>query len=117
MAQWLERGALPMSLPVMRFQTPLGAEFSEKYHVSPSQSWDIVSTLCPWARYNGYDKVQWPKYLQDCMLSVKLKCTRMNRFSDQGVKCKVGSSDLIMLISNYKHAPLPLRSVSQVKSN
>ena len=35
MAQWLERGALPMSLPALRFRTPLGARFSEKYHGSP----------------------------------------------------------------------------------
>ena len=35
MAQWLERGALPMSLPAVRFRIPLGAGFSEKYHVSP----------------------------------------------------------------------------------
>ena len=33
MAQWLERGALPMSLPVVRFRIPLGAGFSEKYNV------------------------------------------------------------------------------------
>ena len=35
MAQGLERGALPMSLPAVRFQIPFGAGFSEKYHVSP----------------------------------------------------------------------------------
>ena len=35
MAQWLERGALPMSLPAVRFRISLGAGFSEKYHVSP----------------------------------------------------------------------------------
>ena len=35
MAQWLERGALPMSLPAVRFRNPLGAEFAAKYHVSP----------------------------------------------------------------------------------
>ena len=35
MAQWLERGGLPMSLPAVRFRIPLGAGFSEKYHVSP----------------------------------------------------------------------------------
>ena len=35
MAYWLERGALPMSLPAVMFQIPFGAEFSEKYHVSP----------------------------------------------------------------------------------
>ena len=34
-AQWLERGALPMSLSAVRFRIPLGAGFSEKYHVSP----------------------------------------------------------------------------------
>ena len=33
--QWLERGALPMSLSAVRFRIPFGAEFSEKYHVSP----------------------------------------------------------------------------------
>ena len=34
-AQWLERGALPMSLPTVRFRIPLGGGLSEKYHVSP----------------------------------------------------------------------------------
>ena len=32
---WLERGALPMSLPAVRFRIQLGAGFSEKHHVSP----------------------------------------------------------------------------------
>ena len=32
MAQWLERGALPISLPNVRFRVPLGAGFSEKYN-------------------------------------------------------------------------------------
>ena len=27
--------ALPLSLPAVRFQIPLGAEFSEKYNVPP----------------------------------------------------------------------------------
>ena len=35
MARWLERGTLLMSLPAVRFRTPLGARFSEKYRVSP----------------------------------------------------------------------------------
>ena len=34
-AQWLERGALAMSLPAVRFRILFGAGFSEKYHVSP----------------------------------------------------------------------------------
>ena len=34
-AQWLERVAMPMSLPAVGFRIPLGAGFSEKYHVSP----------------------------------------------------------------------------------
>ena len=34
-AQWLERGGLSMWLPVVRFRIPLGAGFSEKYHVFP----------------------------------------------------------------------------------
>ena len=35
MAQWLERGALSLSLPAVWFRIPLGAAFLEKYHVSP----------------------------------------------------------------------------------
>ena len=34
-AQWLERGALPLSLPAVRFRIQPDAGFSEKYHVSP----------------------------------------------------------------------------------
>ena len=48
MAQlWLERGALSMSLPAVRFRIPLAAGFSEKYHVSPlsilGHCFDVVS--------------------------------------------------------------------------
>ena len=47
MAQWLEREALPPSLPVVRFRIPLGAEFSDKYIVSPllilGHCFDVVS--------------------------------------------------------------------------
>ena len=35
MAQWLERGALPISLPNVRFRVPLGAGLSEKYNSLP----------------------------------------------------------------------------------
>ena len=35
MAQYLESGALPMSLPAVRFRIPLCAGFSKKYNVSP----------------------------------------------------------------------------------
>ena len=52
MAQWLERGVLPMSLAAVRFRIPLGAGFSENvYHASPLSMWDIVKMLCPWARH------------------------------------------------------------------
>ena len=34
-AQWLERGALPMSLPAVRLRTPLVAGFLDKSDVSP----------------------------------------------------------------------------------
>ena len=34
-AQSLDRGALPMSLPVVRLRIPLGAGFIEKYNVYP----------------------------------------------------------------------------------
>ena len=46
-AQWLESGALSMSLPVVRFLTMLGTGFSEKCHVSPlsilGHCFDVVS--------------------------------------------------------------------------
>ena len=32
MAQWLERGALPMSLPAVRIRIPLGAELGKALH-------------------------------------------------------------------------------------
>ena len=42
MAQRLERGALPMmSLSAVGYRIPLGAEFSEKYHVSPLAILDV----------------------------------------------------------------------------
>ena len=47
--QWLERGALPMSLPAMRFLIPLGAGFSENIMFLPlsilGHYFDVVS-LC-----------------------------------------------------------------------
>ena len=47
MAHWLKRVALSMSLPATRFRIPLGAGFSEKYHVSPlsilGHVFDVVS--------------------------------------------------------------------------
>ena len=45
MAQWLERGALPLSLPGMWFRITLGAGFSENIMFLPSQSWDIVKMV------------------------------------------------------------------------
>ena len=41
-AQWLECGALPMSLPAVRFRNQLGAGYSEKYHVSPLTMFVII---------------------------------------------------------------------------
>ena len=46
MAQWLERGALPMSLPAVRFRISLGAGFSEKYHVCPLSILGHCKDLC-----------------------------------------------------------------------
>ena len=47
MAQWLERGALWMSLPAVRFRIPLGAGFSEKYHVSPLSIGTLLRCCVP----------------------------------------------------------------------
>ena len=45
--QWLGRGAMPMSLPVVRFRILLDAGYSEKYLVSPlsilGHCFDVVS--------------------------------------------------------------------------
>ena len=70
------------------------AFFQRNIMFLPSQSWDIVSMLCPWARHltlkcftltqvktstwwdrdgNVYDNFNAPKWLQDCMLYVDLK--------------------------------------------
>ena len=47
MAQWLESGALTISLPAARFRIRLGAGFSEKNKVSPlsilGHCFDVVS--------------------------------------------------------------------------
>ena len=49
MAQWLERGVLPMSLPVVWFRILLGAGFImiQEYHASPLSTlvhcFDVVS--------------------------------------------------------------------------
>ena len=102
MAQWLERGALPISLPAVRFRIPLGAEFSEKYHVSPlsilGNCYDVVSS-------GENDTIS-----SMCRVGCRTVCspwswngTRMSRSSD------VQSDDRFSdLISDYSPAPLPL---------
>ena len=45
-AQWLERYSLPMSLPAVRFRTRLGAEYSEKCHVSPLSMFGHMFRCC-----------------------------------------------------------------------
>ena len=55
-AQWLERRALPMSLPAVRFRTSLGAGFS---CFSPSQYWDIISMSFPLARHFTLECFTW----------------------------------------------------------
>ena len=44
MAQWLERGALPMSLPAVRFRIP--QDFQRNMMFLPSQYCDIFSRCC-----------------------------------------------------------------------
>ena len=49
MAQWLGCSVLLMSLSAVRFRTPLGAGFSEKYPVSPhsilGHCFDVVTVV------------------------------------------------------------------------
>ena len=90
-AQWLERDSLLMSLPVVRFQTRLGAEYSEKCHVSPLSMFEhmfrccvrgqntlpshasLVSCVKSTLLDRDSNMCDAPKWLQDCMLSVELK--------------------------------------------
>ena len=51
MAQWLERGALPVSCLPCGSETRLVQDFQRNIMFLPSQYWDIVLMLCPWARH------------------------------------------------------------------
>ena len=91
---WLEREALPISLPAVLSRTPLGALFSDKYHVSllsilehcfdavflgkalyPQMLHLTLVKMCSWQDRddNVYDKLNAPKWLHDCMITVELK--------------------------------------------
>ena len=105
--QWLERAALSMSLPAMRFRISFGAGFSEKYHVSPlsilGHCFDVVSlgkALNPHMLHLTQLKISNCRTeMAMCMISSMRRnsystvCspwswygTRMNRSSNQGVK-------------------------------
>ena len=77
----------------MRFRVPLGAGFSEKYHVSPLS----ILWHCFYVVSNA------PKWLQDCMLSVALILHTNEQVQWPGGKYV----NLKYLISDYKPAPLP----------
>ena len=71
------------------FRIPVGAEFSEKYHVSPV-----------WILRHCYDVVSLGEALHLQFTQVKKRSwngTRMNRSSDQDVRCKVGWYQTISL--------------------
>ena len=81
--QWLQRCALPTSLPAVRFRAPVGAGVSQKCHLSPLSILEHCN-FCVFGQiilpsYASLDSgvneylVPHPKWLQDCMLSVELK--------------------------------------------
>ena len=51
MAQWLERGALPMSLPAVSFESRLVPDFQRNNMFLLFQFWEIVKMVGPWARH------------------------------------------------------------------
>ena len=118
-AQWLERSALPMSLPAVRSLILLGAGFSEKYHVSPlsilGHCFDVLSfgkalnnnNLMLYLPKNEYlVKIYVWMHRNGCSCSpLGWDGTRVNRSSDQEIKFK---SRIKYLISDYKPLPLPL---------
>ena len=106
MAQWLECGALSMSLPEVRFRTRLVQDFGRNIMFLPSLYWDI-SMLCHWAMYLTPQCFTWLRQkwvpgrteMAMCMISsmrrngCRTVCspwswdgTLLNRPSDQGVK-------------------------------
>ena len=103
MAQWLERGALSMSLPALRF-CAFCAEFSEKYHVSPlsilgscfhnvslgkalnPQMFHVTMSTLYDRNCNVYDKFNAPEWLQNCMFPAGLKWHTNEQVEWPGVK-------------------------------
>ena len=51
MAQWLERGFYRCRCLPCGFEPRWVQDFQRNFIFLPSQSWDIVSMLCPWARH------------------------------------------------------------------
>ena len=102
MAQWLERGALPMSRPAVRFRTPLSAGFLDKSDVFPllilGYCFDVVSlgkALHPQILHLTHVKISTCRTkMTMCTISsmrrngymtvCSLLSTQMDRSSDQG---------------------------------
>ena len=123
-AQWLERGALPMSLPAARFRMPLGAGFSEWYHVSPHSIlrhyFDVVSLGKAHASLdsgvNEYllrQRWQCVRLVPSAEMAASAVCSKkgswngtwLNRSSDQGEYVWSAQSIVCAL---YKNSPLLL---------
>ena len=117
MAQWLECGALLMTLPAVRLRTPFYAGYSENSEISCFSPLNIVTSLLCCSRasldsaVNVYLIVQRfnaPKWLHD-FRGIEMARTRTSRSSDQGLKWAVDKfSDLISYI---KPARLPFSLV------
>ena len=125
MAQWLEQGALSMSLSAVGFRISFGAGFSQKYHVSPLlilKHWfDVVSlgkALYPQMLHLTLVKMSrtemamcmisqnTPKWLHDYMLSVENEQVQW----PGGKKVKVGWNNWyqtinLHLLPYWKHTP------------
>ena len=66
-----------MSLPAVRFRIPLGAGFSEKYHISPGHYWDIISMLCPWARHFTLTCFMLDSGVNEYLVGQRWQCVRL----------------------------------------
>ena len=51
MAQWLERALCRCRCLPSGFESRLVQDFQRNIMFLPSQSWDIVKMVCPWARH------------------------------------------------------------------
>ena len=60
---------------------PAWGKFIETQHISPSQSWDIVSMLCPWARHFTLKCFTWLRWKWG-LVGQRWQCVRLVQYAE-----------------------------------